>query len=161
MTPDGEVGSGFDEYLFYLVTHVINRRNRDFTPALESVDLTLAEWRALLVINRLDGCLMNELADFSTVDRTTLTRTVDHLVEAGLVARNASARDRRQVLVTLTDEGAERLKSAVEVLKAHNQEALNGLMEPELRTLRALLQRVLKNIIRDDEHFQQIMRFER
>ena len=91
--PDGAVGEGFDEYLFYLLTQVANRRSRDFAPTLEAIGLSIPEWRALSVINRLDGCLMSELAEFTTVDRTTLTRTVDQLVKRDLVGRHASTCD--------------------------------------------------------------------
>ena len=31
----GDVGEGFDEYLFYLLYQVTNRRNRDFAAVLE------------------------------------------------------------------------------------------------------------------------------
>ena len=158
---DGSVGEGFDEYLFYLFTQIYNRRNRDFAPELELTGLTIAEWRALSVINRLEGCLMSELAEFTTVDRTTLTRTVDHLVNQGVVVRNVSAADRRQVMVTLTVKGQEIFQQAVEALREHNGRALHGLSEDDLRNLRALLQRVLRNIIVEPERFQQVLRFER
>lgn len=160
-SPDGDVGAGFDEYLFYLITQVVNRRNRDFAPALDAIGMSLPEWRAMSVINRLDGCLMSELSDFTTVDRTTLTRTVDQLVEAGWVGRNASATDRRQVRVALTTEGARVFDRAVDALKDHNGRALNGLSDADLKTLRALLQRVLMNIVAEPEHFRRVLTFGR
>jgi DNA-binding MarR family transcriptional regulator len=158
---DGRIGAGFDEYLFYLFVQTVNRRNRDFAPKLADIGLSLAEWRALTVINRLGGCLMSELAEFTTVDRTTLTRTVDGLVSRGLTHRIASAQDRRQVRVELTVQGRKCFDYAVEALKAHNRQALGGLSETDLRQLRALLQRILKNIIDDPEQFEKIIRFER
>ncbi len=158
---DGSIGEGFDEYLFYLLTQIYSRRNKDFAPALQQGGLSLAEWRALSVINRLDGCLMSELSEFTTVDRTTLTRTVDHLVSEEVVARNISASDRRQVMVTLTAKGRTIFEQAVDALKEHNRRALNGLSDDDLRTLRSLLQRVLMNIVSEPERFQQILKFER
>lgn len=158
---DGRVGAGFDEYLFYLFTQIYNRRNRDFAPALETIGLTIAEWRAMSVINRLDGCLMSELAEFTTVDRTTLTRTVDQLVKTDLVVRGVCPEDRRQVRVTLTAKGKGCFAEAVEALKGHNRRALHGLSESDLTTLRALLQRILVNIVDDEERFRQVLTFER
>lgn len=158
---DGSIGEGFDEYLFYLITQVHSRRVRDFSPVLETLNLSIAHWRAMSTINRLDGCLMSELSEFTTVDRTTLTRTVDQLVEMGLVARHASADDRRLVKVLLTDQGRALFARAVERLVEHNARALDGLSTEELRTLRGLLQRLLKNIIHDDELFPSILAFSR
>ena len=159
--PDGDVGEGFDEYLFYLLTQVANRRNRDFAPVLEVIGLSIAEWRALSVMMRLDGCLMSELAEFTTVDRTTLTRTVDQLVKRGLVGRHASVSDRRQVMVALTAQGHACFKNAVDALKSYNIHILNGLSSSDVRTLRALLQRILMNVVQDPQHFQKVLKFER
>ncbi len=160
-TPNGEVGAGFDEYLFYLLTQVANRRSKDFAPALEALGISLSEWRALSVINRLDNCLMSELAEFTTVDRTTLTRTVDRLVAANLVERGTAASDRRQVVITLSPHGRDVFERAVEILKTYNARVLGGLSEEDLRTLRALLQRILMNIVREPDHFQQVLHFSR
>jgi DNA-binding MarR family transcriptional regulator len=158
---DGRVGAGFDEYLFYLFMQTVNRRNRDFNPALSAVGLSIAEWRAMAVINRLDGCLMSELAEFTTVDRTTLTRTIDHLSAKELTVRVASPQDRRQVRVELTAQGRIVIDQAVNALRTHNERALSGLSDDELTTLRALLQRILRNLIEKPEHFHRIVRFER
>ena len=155
------MGAEFDEYLFYLFMQTINRRNRDFNPALSAMGLSLAEWRAMAVINRLEGCLMSELADFTTVDRTTLTRTIDHLAKQGLTARVASPEDRRKVRVELTAQGRIVIDQAVEALRMHNARALHGLSEADLTTLRALLQRILRNLIDEPEHFHRVLRFER
>jgi DNA-binding MarR family transcriptional regulator len=161
LPPNGDVGEGFDEYLFYLITQVSNRRSRDFAPALEAIGLSMPEWRAMSVINRLGGCLMSELSEFTTVDRTTLTRTVDQMVASNLVCRSASAQDRRQVMVALTEHGQALFDRSLEALKSSNLRMLDGLSPADLRTLRALLQRILMNIIQDPDHFQKVLRYER
>ncbi len=159
--PDGQVGEGFDEYLFYLITQVSNRRSRDFAPVLESMALSMPEWRALSVINRLGGCLMSELSEFTTVDRTTLTRTVDQMVASNLVCRNASCTDRRQVMVIMTAHGRTLFARSLDALKSHNARMLDGLSDTDQRALRALLQRILMNIVQDPEHFRKVVNFER
>ena len=160
-TPTGEVGAEFDEYLFYLLTQVANRRAKDFSPALDALGISLAEWRTLSVINRLEGCQMSELSEFTTVDRTTLTRTVDRLVAADLAHRSTALNDRRQVVITLTAHGRSVFEQAVETLKSYNVDVLAGLSEDDLRLLRGLLQRILMNIVREPDHFQQVLHFKR
>lgn len=156
---DGSIGEGSDEYLGYLFTQVQNRRVKAFTPALEALGLSTPLWRAMSTINRLDGCLMSELAEFTTTDRTTLTRTVDQLVEAGLARRGALAEDRRLVRVELTEKGREIFARAVEALESHNRTALTGFSPPELKQLRMLLQRKLRNVVADDDLFAQVLHF--
>lgn len=158
----GDVGEGFDEYVFYLLYQVTNRRNRDFAAPLEALGLTPALWRAMSTINRLGGCLMSELAKFTTVDRTTLTRTVDQLVKAGWVKRGASTTDRRQVVVSLTTEGEAVFAKALEALRRHNESLLSGVEEEELRSIRVGLQKILRNIAgADEELFGKLLNFSR
>ncbi len=158
---DGSIGEGFDEYLFYLITQVQNRRVRNFAPALEALDLSIAHWRTLSTINRLDGCLMSELSEFTTVDRTTLTRTVDQLVDSALVERRTSAEDRRLVRVELTDNGRAVFAKAVEALREQHATALKTLAREDVQTLRRVLQRMLRNLISDDDLFAQVLHFQR
>jgi DNA-binding MarR family transcriptional regulator len=158
---DGSIGVGFDEYLFYLLTQVHNRRARDFAPALEALGLTIPHWRALSTINRLGGCSMNELAEFTTTDRTTLTRTMDQLVEMGLVERVATPGDRRLVRVELTGKGSGVYDRAVTALVTYNGRVLAGVGEDDMRGLRAPLQRMLKNMISDEALFRQVVNYQR
>ncbi len=48
---------------------------------------------------------MHELADSLTVSRSALTRFIDRVEKAGLVARESSSEDRRGTYVVLSDEG--------------------------------------------------------
>jgi DNA-binding MarR family transcriptional regulator len=55
---------------------------------------------------------MTELAARTLVSRSGLTRRLDRLVAAGLVARRSCATDRRGVLAVLTPAGLRRLEEA-------------------------------------------------
>ncbi len=144
-------GLGFPEYFFYLMLHASRRRDAGLAQEMETVGLTLPKWRALAVIRRLGTCTMSELAHLSPVDRTTLTRTVDQLVEAGMVERSTSPTDRRRVLLTLNRRGLD----AVERARANNRDfgarALAGIPEDQRETAMAVIQRVIENLIDDDD----------
>src|SRR5579872_4641823 len=64
----------------------------------------------------------------------TMTNRVDRLAEAGLVRREPDPRDRRGVLVTLTDAGRDRADAALEDLLRHERKLLAGL-DPGQREL--------------------------
>src|SRR6476646_4200840 len=51
-----------------------------------------------------------ELADYERVSAPSMTRTVNGLVDRGLVARTDDPTDGRQVIVSLTPEGQQLLK---------------------------------------------------
>jgi len=77
--------------------------------------VSLAQCHALLEIGPSDGLSVKELSSRLGLDKSTLSRTVDSLVEGGLAERAASPGDRRSVAVRLTARGraaAERINRA-------------------------------------------------
>ena len=158
---DGSIGEGADEYLPYLINQVQTRRMRDLAQSLEVLGLTMSHWRVIGVCQRLGGALMSELAEFTTVDRTTLTRTVDQLVEMQLAERSNLPEDRRQVRVDLTERAKALYTASFGSLVAHNRRLLSGFTPEEARTLRSLLQRLLANMIEDEDLFRQILHYRR
>jgi len=76
------------------------------------------------------------------VDRTTMVALLDGLQSKGLVARQPDAADRRRNVVALTDAGRRTLRTATAASDQAEQHLLDGLTEPEVRQLRALLGRV-------------------
>lgn len=71
-------------------------------------DVTVAQCHALHAIG--DGQLtMGALAETLGLAVSTVTRTLDPLVENGLVSRHVSPADRRVCCVSLTDAGRDRL----------------------------------------------------
>jgi DNA-binding MarR family transcriptional regulator len=100
----------------------------------------------LSVISRLSGCTMNELAEFTTIDRTTLTRTADQLIEAGLVSRGGLPGDRRIVRLELTEKGEAAFELALVEMRRFNSEALEGVSAEDQAHLRDTLRVVIGNI---------------
>jgi DNA-binding MarR family transcriptional regulator len=74
---------------------------------------------------------MNELSKIIILDKSTMTRLVDQLVEKGLVHREADMRDRRVVRVGLTDTG-KNLRARLEAaLQSFYKNALDKFQQKE------------------------------
>ena len=73
----------------------------------------------------------------------TMTNRIDRLTQAGLVHREPDPRDRRGVLVTLTDEGKARLDAALEDLLTSERKLLAGLDDGQRASLGSLLRVLL------------------
>jgi DNA-binding MarR family transcriptional regulator len=69
-------------------------------------DVTLAQYRALVVLASRGSQRLADLALALAVEPSTATRMCDRLVRKGLVARRRSSGDRRTVRVSLTVAGA-------------------------------------------------------
>jgi DNA-binding MarR family transcriptional regulator len=74
-----------------------------------SLDIELSYPQVLVLYALLEKptCTMSELSDWLKISHGVATRTVDRLVEKGLVGRRHGDEDRRVVLVTLTVKGDE------------------------------------------------------
>ncbi|WP_296599165.1 MarR family winged helix-turn-helix transcriptional regulator [Phenylobacterium sp.] len=145
----GEFPLSPPEYLFYLIFQTSRQRDLSFDRAGGRGTLSLTQLRTLAVIRRIENCSMKDLALFSGVDRTTLTRAVDQLVRGGLVERWSPAGDRRRVIVSLSAEGEALHSRAVEGAVSRHARFTAGLDETEIRAAARVLQRVLRNLMDD------------
>jgi DNA-binding MarR family transcriptional regulator len=159
-TPDDGVADP-DEFLFHLFTVLTRHRDARLDSILKPLNLNVSRHRALAVIASFEPCTMTELAEFSCVDRTTMTRTVDHLVAGGLVERFTPPRDRRHVLMSLTAAGREVYRQARSVIVAANKELLAGAPEDGRRAMIRVQRRIIANLIGDEAAVDRIVNFRR
>ena len=127
---------------------------RDFTSGADEIlkerSLGRAHHRAMHFIARRPGLTINELLQLLNIKKQSLGRVLRDLVDIGFVDQRRGETDRRQKLLTLTNEGAafERrlagaLKTAMmDAYRSAGQEAvagfrkvLKGLAHPETRAL--------------------------
>ena len=150
-----------EEWFFYLLFQAVRRRDAAFAKALAQFGLDLGKWRTLSVVRRLAGCTMNELAEFTTIDRTTLTRTADQLAAAGFVERQGSAADRRLVCLVITEAGHAVFGQALDAMRGFNAVALQGVEDDELAVLKTALGKILLNITGSESRTRAILDFSR
>lgn len=67
--------------------------------------ITLGQCHALVEIGRAESISLNELAELLNLENSTMSRTVNNLVTAGLVKRDIDPKDRRYVTISLTESG--------------------------------------------------------
>jgi DNA-binding MarR family transcriptional regulator len=91
-------------------------------------------------------CSMQQLAEHSAVDRTTLAHTVALMARQGLITRTARKTDRRSVVLTLSARGRSLLARILPTVLSHSSQALSGFTVTQTRTLFKLLQRIADNI---------------
>ena len=159
--PEGEFPLATPEYLFYLLFQIDRQRDVAFEPLLQRHGLALHDWRTLSIIRRLEGCTMKTLAIYSTIDRTTLTRTVDQLVAAGLVARITPPNDRRKVSLSLTEAGDAMHAKAVAELIAFNRLTLKALSPTRQREVTRALKTILSAVVPDPALAQDLLTYGR
>ncbi|GIG22362.1 MarR family transcriptional regulator [Cellulomonas chitinilytica] len=108
-------------------------------------DLTTGEFEVLAALRRADEPLRaREIATLTSSPGATLTKRLDRLHGAGLVERRTLERDRRGVLVSLSDEGRAVIDAALPEQAARERDLLADLTDDERTRLADLLARVLE-----------------
>lgn len=92
---------------------------------------------------------ISRLAEMLLCTRGNVTRLVRRLEELGLVSTEGVERDRRLVLVALTEEGAAHLRRATGAIDAANTRRLQGVPAPELRAMAELANTVAQVLAKD------------
>ena len=131
-----------EQHVFFWLTQVIGSRDRRLALELKGFGLRVPEWRVLASLHGRRRCSMRELADLATIDRTTLTRTVDRMAEAGWVARLHDASDLRVTRLAPTASGERLFARIWPTVQRLNRIAVDGLpsgtVDQLLRTLECM-----------------------
>jgi len=135
-----------EQHVFFWLTQAIGSRDRRLAQAMKAFGLRVPEWRVLASLHARRRCTMSELADLATIDRTTLTRTVDRMQKAGWVTRLDDASDLRVTRLAHTASG-ERLFARIWPTVQHlNELAVAGLPSGAVDMLRWTLERMKTNL---------------
>ena len=116
-----------------LIGDAERRLTRRLATLLSEHDCTVERWRALSLLAHGESHRMSELAEFTQLPPASLTRLVDGMVADNLVHRKVDPRDRRGILVHLTERGLA-LQAELSALIAGEQ-LLGDVDEHELAAL--------------------------
>jgi MarR family transcriptional regulator, lower aerobic nicotinate degradation pathway regulator len=144
-----ESGAGafrLEDHLFFHFSQILARRTKAINAGLRRYGLDYPRWRVLAVLQEHPGATMGELADLTSVDRTTLTRTLGLMEEAALIVRRERKSDRRSVAISLTAQGRRMFARILPLTLAETDRALTGFSAEEIGTLRDRLKRMAANL---------------
>lgn len=108
--------------------------------------LTLAEANALYVIGPTEPKTMKQIAEALGVAVSTPTRTIDRLVEKGLVNRTVDIKDRRQLLIEPTPAGRRILAEMDEEGLMIIRKMVENLENKEIEDLKNILLKINENL---------------
>lgn len=117
---------------------------RTYKPMLDEMGITYPQYLVLNVLGETDGATIGAIAQRLYLESSTITPPVKRLEQAGLVSRQRSQLDERQVQVRLTDAGRSLLAQSDclgQTLIARSGMTLGELdaLNEQVRSLRAAL----------------------
>ena len=141
---------GLANFAPYLMNRIMGRYNASLREEMAAQGLTTAKMRALATLSVIDKPLIRELAVYSVIEQSTLSRALDGLAADGLIRREPDPDDSRATRVALTDTG----RAAFEALWPHmaraHDEMFRGIDAAKRAAFVATLQQILRNIRKHD-----------
>jgi DNA-binding MarR family transcriptional regulator len=104
--------------------------------------LTAVQFRVLQIVGERGLTTATEIARRMRVSQATVTSLVDKLVRHGMVKREKSQADRRQINILITDRGRETISDAPDALQQRYVRRFEAMKDWEQAQLIASLERV-------------------
>ena len=135
-----------------LLVEVHRGLTNKFAARLAQHGLSENELEILLRLGRTPNCRlrMSDLAAQTSLTTSGVTRVVDRLERAGLVARSSCDTDRRGTWAVLTDDGLERVTAAVADHIEDVDRWYTGLLTPEQLTALTDALRIVRDTVRPE-----------
>jgi len=119
---------------------------RAFDEQLLAAGGSLPVWLIVTALKRNNHRMQRDLAAAVGIEDATLTHHLNRMEQAGVVVRQRDPANRRNQIVTLTEDGERMFSSLLASVVAFDRRLRQGLTAHELEMLRDLLARVRANI---------------
>jgi len=112
--------------------------------------VSLTQCHAIVEIGRAKSISLIDLSELLNLDNSTMSRTVNNLVNKGLVERELDKKDRRYVTIKLSDEGIkvfENIELSMNSFYSKVFQSISGeKQEQVLESMQILLEAISKNV---------------
>jgi DNA-binding MarR family transcriptional regulator len=112
----------------------------------QSLGVTGPQRLVIRIAGRRPGISPGELAEILHVHPSTLTGVLSRLVHHGLLARRGDTRDRRRMILTLTEKGKAINRSTAGTVEAGVRRMLASISKPDLEASERVLRRLAADL---------------
>jgi DNA-binding MarR family transcriptional regulator len=136
-----------DDYLPYLVNRVGAALVARFAgETLSRHGLTIDMWRLLVALANGGGTRQIDLAGMTSIERSTVSRLVTKLVQAGLATRSRSRTSNREVVVRLSAKGQALVRRLIPIALDLERVVSAGISSRNMVVTKRVLRRVYANL---------------
>ena len=134
--------AGVDAALTRIARVANSRRAARYRSQLSGVDLLPTGVATLASIVRIGPARLTDVAAHLELEPSRVSKEVNRLVDAGLVTQQPATDDRRAVVITVTEEGADAWRRYRKATDKQLARTLTGWSDEELHQLAAMLTRL-------------------
>ncbi|WP_424630965.1 MarR family winged helix-turn-helix transcriptional regulator [Bradyrhizobium sp. SYSU BS000235] len=127
------------EHLAYLLAQANREISRQLDERLRQEGVPVEQSRILTILSGDKGLSMGELAEAVLLHHPTLTKMVDRMVSDALVYRAQDPKDRRKVLLYLSDRGKALAKRIKPLVQSHEARIMQDYGDKSTNELKRLL----------------------
>lgn len=120
---------------FIMINEVLDRRNKKQNPEMKSI--TKGQGRLIILLKRKDNLSTKELSEILNISVTSLNETLNKLEQQNLIRKVPSPKDKRVLLVELTEDGR-----SLEFKNHEDVDIFDTLSEEEKENLNEYLNRL-------------------
>jgi DNA-binding MarR family transcriptional regulator len=140
-----------DSSVFFKLIRLVNLTARPFNEVIgKHYELSLNEWRVMVVLASHPGCFATDVVDFTGLDKMSVSRALGALTKAKRIDRVADAFDARRAHVTLTRAGVEVFERISESAAQREAVMFASLSEVEITRLEVALDKLTAALARND-----------
>jgi len=144
-----------ESHPFFWMTQAMGARDNALGDELKRVGLRVPDWRVLATLYARKHLSLRELSDLCSIDRTTLSRTMDRMQDAGWVTRLTDSHDLRVTRLSLTPSGERLFARLWPVVDRLNRAAVAGLPPGAVELLAWTLERMKTNLDRESSRMDE------
>ncbi len=130
-----EVNNQLLFHKFIMINEILDKRNKKQNPEMKSI--TKGQGRLIGFLKRKDGFSTKELSEILNISVTSLNETLNKLEQQNFIRKVPSPKDKRVLLVELTEEGR-----AIEFKNHEDIDIFDTLSEEEKENLNEYLNRL-------------------
>ena len=131
-----------DQCINFLLTGAQHRVFQELKKELEQYALTPIQYGVLKCIWQLDLHTPKEIAEYLSIENSTISGILDRMEKKGLIERKIDREDRRFVYIDLTKAGKDLEDPVNKTIEDFNTEVLSIFTEKEASALRDMLRRL-------------------
>ncbi len=134
--------SNLEDHLGYWLRCLSNFVSGSFEKKLSGHDISVAQWVCLRTLFESGGVTLNQAAQLIGVDKSSLSRMAERLVQRGLITR-AEGGDRRSVGLTLTVAGKKLVPQLARLADENDYVFFKALDETQRKDFLTTIQKLL------------------
>lgn len=136
--------SNIEDHLGYWLRCLSNFVSSSFAEKLATYDISTAQWVVLRILYDNHDLTLSEAARLVGVDKSSLSRMIDRLVQRNLVVR-AEGQDRREIGLNLAPSARKLVPKLAELADENDQSFFQSLSAKQRKELLDTIQNLLRS----------------